>query len=164
MSNVYTVTMSNQTVVADETLVLIHAASAWSSRGSLLEILRCTVTQQANATSAMQGILLGQKVTAFGTYTSTTPSPEVLGGPASAITGATDGAAGKAGTDASAEGGGTFTQLINDSFNVLNGYLWVPTPEERILVGPDIAFALKLLGTPGTLTGWNATVTFRELN
>ncbi len=38
------------------------------------------------------------------------------------------------------------------------------TPEERVLVGPDLTFVVKLLGTPTTLTGWNATVTFRELN
>lgn len=162
-SQAYAVNMENQTVVADATLVIIRAATAWASRGSLLEILRVTVDQQGTATSQQLGVICGQKASAFGTYTSTTPTPLVLGSVASAITGGTAGAAATAGTDASAEGAGAVTTTWTAGFNNLNGYLWVPTPEERVLVGPDLAFIVKLRGTPTTLTGWNATVIFREL-
>lgn len=164
MASVYTVTMENQTIVANATLIIVRAATAWSSRASLLEIERVTVTQDGTSTSQQLGILLAQKASAFGTYTSTTPTPQNPGGPASGIAGGTAGAAATSGTDASAEGAGAVTTIISEGFNNLNGYLWVPTPEERILVGPDIAFIVKLRGTPTTLTGWNATLTFRELN
>ena len=164
MDQTYTVTMENQTVVADETFIIVRAATAWSSRGSLLEVLRITVDQQGTSTSQQLGIILGQKASAFGTYTSTTPAPSSIGSVASAIAGSTSGAAASAGTDASAEGAGTVTTMGSYGFNNLNGFLWVPTPEERIWIGPDLAFIVKLRGTPTTLTGWNAVLTFSELN
>ena len=155
--------MENQTIVADATLAIVRAATSYSSRASKLEILRVTVSQQGTSTSQQLGIILAQKASAFGTYTSATPSPLAIGTVASAITGSTSGAASSAGTDASAEGAGTVTPVLTEGFNNLNGYLWVPTPEDRIMVGPDLAFIVKLRGTPTTLTGWNCVLTFREL-
>lgn len=164
MAAIYTVSMKNQTIVADETLVIIHTDSTLASRGSTIEILRCWASQVGTDTSDQIGILIGQKASAFGTYTSTTPSPHFIGGAASAITGGTAGAESTAGTDASAEGAGTVTDIIDDSFNNLNGYLWVPTPEERIIVPTDTAIILKIVGTPTSLTGWSAGITYREIN
>lgn len=160
----YSVVMENQTVVADETVVIIHTATANSSRGSLIEIERAWVSQTGTTTNQMLGIKVAQKASAFGTYTSTTPSPHVIGGPASGIAGGTAGAAATAGTDASAEGAGTVTTIVTDTFSVLNGWLWVPTPEERIIVPADTAVILKIIGTPTTLTGWYAGMTYNELN
>jgi hypothetical protein len=154
--------MENQTIVADATLVILHAATAWTSAGSLLEVVRCTISQQGTSTAQQLGAIIARKVTAFGTYTSTTPTPHALGGAASAIAGGTAGAAATAGTDASAEGAGATTTVHAEGFNNLSGFLWVPTPEERIILGPDQAVVLKIRGTPTTLTGWNATLTYIE--
>jgi hypothetical protein len=55
------------------------------------------------------------------------------------------------------------TAFVSEGFNNLSGYLWVPTPEERIFVGPDQAVIVKLRGTPTTLTGWHATLTFDQI-
>lgn len=162
MANAYTIVMDQQTVVADETLICLRAATAWASRGSLLTILECRVSQSGTSTSQELGIKLAQKASAFGTFTSTTPSPLAVGGVASAIAGSTSVAAASAGTDASAEGAGTVTDILVDAFNNLNGWLYVPVPEARITVGPDLTFIVKLIGTPTTLTGWNATLTFLE--
>lgn len=158
----FTVVMENQTIVADATLVIVHAAAAWGTAGCLLEVVRCTLGQQGTSTSQELGAIIARKVTAFGTYTSTTPTPHALGAAASSIVGGTSGAAATAGTDASAEGAGATTTIHTEGFNNLNGFLWVPTPEERILLGPDQACILKIRGTPTTLTGWNATLTFLE--
>ena len=76
MSAVYTIPMVDQTVVADETLIILRAATAVTSRASLLEVLRISVSQRGTATSQMLGILLGMKASAFGTYTSS-PKTEV---------------------------------------------------------------------------------------
>jgi len=160
---VYTVVMENQTIVADATLIIVHAAAAWGTAGSLLEVVRTTISQNETETSQQLGAILARKVTAFGTYTSTTPTPHNIGGAASAIAGGTAGAAATAGTDASAEGAGAVTTVHAEGFNNLNGWLWVPTPEERVIVGPDQAVVVKLRGTPTTLTGWNATLTYVEL-
>jgi hypothetical protein len=160
---VYTVSMDDVTVIASGILVQIHADSTWGSAGSLLEILRCGISQRATATSEMIGVILGEKADVEATVTAATPEPHVLNGTASGITGATDGAEGTAGVDASANGAGTFTTIIADSFNNLNGFLWVPTPEERIIVGPDQCFALSLDTTPTSLDNWTAYVTYAEI-
>jgi hypothetical protein len=164
MDQVYTITMASQTIIADSELIIIRAATAYSSRASSLEILRMTVSQQTTETSEQNGVRWGLKASAFGTYTSTTPAPVAIGTVASAITGSTTNAASSCGTDASANGAGTLTVLGQEGFNNLNGWLWVPTPEERIIIGPDLSFVLQLQGTPATLSGWNATLTFQEMN
>src|SRR5678809_1314550 len=115
--SVYSVTMQNQTIVADATLVIIHTDSTLSSGGSNIIIHRAWVGQQASETSDQLGIILGLKASAFGTYTSTTPQAQFIGGRASGIAGGTAGAEGTAGTDASAEGAGTVTPIIYDGFN-----------------------------------------------
>ena len=159
----YSVVMNNQTIVADATLVIIHTASSATTRGSRIELLSARVGQFGSTTSQNLGIMVAKKASAFGTYTSTTPEPIELGTTASGIAGGTAGAAATAGTDASAEGGGTVTPVIIDAFNVLNGWLWVPVPEERIVVPLDTAVIVKIIGTPGSLVNWNACLTYREL-
>jgi hypothetical protein len=161
--SVYSVTMQNQTIVADATLVIIHTDSTLSSAGSNIRIVRAWVGNQATETSDQLGIMIAQKASAFGTYTSTTPINHFLGG-AATLVGGTAGAEGTCGTDASAEGAGTVTPIVYDGFNNLNGWLWVPTPEERIRMPADTAIILKIVGTPATLTNWSAGMTFEEAN
>lgn len=163
MGSLYTALMANQTVIADSEMVTLRAATAYSSRASVLRIYRMTCSQQGTAVSQQLGVRWGLKASAFGTFTSCTPAPLEIGAVASAITGSTTNAASSAGTDASANGAGTLTVLGQEGFNNLNGWLWVPTPEERPLVGPDLTFLLQLQGTPTTLTGWNASITFEEV-
>ncbi len=160
----YSVAMNNQTIVADATLVIIHAAAAVATRASRIELLSARVGQTGTDTSDNIGIMLAAKVTAFGTYTSTAPVSMELGGTASGIAGGTAGAAATSGTDASAEGAGAVTPIILDVFNNLNGWLWIPVPEGRIVLNPDTAVILKIIGTPTSLTGFYADITFRELN
>jgi len=158
----YTVPMLNQTIVGDATLVIIHTPTSGVAAGSHIEILRASVSQMTSATSQQLGVIVGTKATAFGTYTATTPVPTTPGTSASGITGGTAGAAGTAGTDATAEGAGTVTPMFEEGFNNLSGWLWIPTEEERPLLLNDQAFILKLVGTPTTLTNWNAHVTYQE--
>ena len=160
---VYTVAMANQTIAADATLVIIHTESTANARASNIEILRAWISQIGTETSDQLGVILGAKATAFGTYTSTTPNPRWFGGGASAITGGTAGAESTAGTDASAEGAGAVTTLIQEGFNNLNGWVWIPVPEERLVVPEDTAVIVKIVGTPATLTGWCAGITYREM-
>ena len=150
------ITLANQAV----TLVFINPGTTQS-----IEILRCWVSQSANATSAQQRVQLVTQVTAFPTLTSTTPGRLKLIDPVSVIAGGTAGAAGTCGTNASAEGAGAKTVLLNDAFNVLNGWLWVPTPNETIVMNASAAsgFGLHLPVAPTTLTNWSCGVVFKEL-
>src|SRR5262245_10284198 len=120
-------TLANQAV----TLVFINPAAAPAIN---LEILRCWIGQSANATSAQQRVQLETQVTAFPTLVSATPAKLKRASAVSVITGGTAGAAGTAGINASAEGAGGKTAIFDDAFNVLNGWLWVPTPRETIVM------------------------------
>jgi hypothetical protein len=104
-------------------------------------------------------------VTAFPTLTSATPRKLKLLDPASQITGGTAGAAGTAGTNASVAGAGAKSEVIDDNFNVLNGWLWVPTPRDTIIMNASAAsgFGIYAPVQPTTLTSWSAGLTFAEL-
>jgi hypothetical protein len=158
----YVVSGANITVVnAVVTLAFINPSSTVG-----IEILRCWVSQSANATSVQQRVQLNTQVTAFPTLTSATPAKLKLSDPASGIVGGTAGAAGTAGINASAEGAGAKTVIWSDAFNVLNGWLWLPTPAETIILGAGAAsgFGLHLPAAPATLTGWSFGVVYREIN
>jgi hypothetical protein len=161
----YSVVMANQTIAAASTLVYIRAAAAVGTRASKLLVIRAWCSQETNETSEMLGVAIGQKVVgATQTYTSTTPAPHEIGGAVSGIAGGTTGAAATAGTDATSEGAGAFNVIVQEGFNNQNGWLWVPTLEERITVNPDLAVAVKLITAPTSLLNWTAGITFLELN
>lgn len=160
MRGVYTVPAANITLANQAvTLVFINPGTTAS-----LRILRAWCSQAANATSAQQRVQLNSQVTAFPTLTAATPSKTTTIDQASAITGGTAGAAGTAGINASAEGAGTKTVLLPDDFNVLNGWLWVPTPAEvyDAPAGASAGFGLHFPAAPTTLTAWSAGITYQE--
>ena len=163
MAAIYTVSMMNQTIVADATLVLLHTASDVRARGSILQIMRVSVGQLGTDTSDQVGIVIGEKAAPFGTYAPVTPAPHNLGGPPSGLVGGNAGAAGTAGTNASAEGAGEITVTVADTFNNLGGYRWSTTHEDRIWIAVNTALVVKIVGTPKSLGGWWASVTFDEI-
>lgn len=160
MRGVYTIPAAAITVVnAVVTLVFVNPGTTVS-----LRILRLWASQAANATSAQQRIQFNSQVTAFPTLVAQTPSKTTTIDQASAITGGTAGAAGTCGINASAEGAGGKTVLIPDDFNVLNGYLWVPTPSEAYdaPAGAAAGLGLHFPVAPVALTSWSAGITFQE--
>jgi hypothetical protein len=152
-------TLANQAV----TLVFVNPAAAPSVN---LEFLRMWASQQGSATSAQQRIQVETQVTAFPTLVSATPKKLKPADPnASVITGGTAGAAGTSGINASAEGAGTKTVLWGDNFNVLNGYLWVATPPETVVMPAGYASGLGLFlpAAAASLSNWGAGMNFREV-
>ena len=150
------VTLANQAV----TLAFLNPVA-----GTVVEIIRAWVGQSANATSAQQRVQLNTQVTAFPTLTGATPAKTKTGDPVSGIVSGTAGAAGTSGINASAEGAGAKTVIWPDAFNVLNGWLWVPTPREVIGVqaAASAGFGLHLPVAPTTLTNWAFGVVFAEV-
>lgn len=151
------------TVAGATTLIFLNPAAAPNLN---IEFTRFWIGQSANATSAQQRVQLETQVTAFPTLTSTTPKKLKPADPnASIIAGGTAGAAGTAGTNASAEGAGAKTQIFDDVFNVLNGWLHVPTPPETIIMPAGFASGLGLFlpVAPATLTNWAFGELFREV-
>lgn len=126
---------------------------------SSVVLLRAKVTQSNQTTSAMQRVAVGTS-TGAATVTSATPSPHDIDGAAAKAVGGTS----ATGTNASVEGTGQ-SDIFEDSFNVLNGWLYVPTPEERIEVpgGGGTFLYLRFPGAPGSSMTVDATLTFGEI-
>lgn len=152
-------TLANQAV----TLAFVNPPAAPSVN---LEFLRMWASQQGSATSAQQRVQVETQVTAFPTLVSATPKKLKPGDPnASVITGGTAGAAGTSGINASAEGAGSKTVMFGDNFNVLNGYLWVATPRESIVMPAGFASGLGLFlpAAAASLSNWAAGMNFGEI-
>lgn len=164
MAREYVISSAGVTVAGATTLIFINP-SATIANACGLEILRMWVSQSANATSAQQRIQVETQVTAFPTLTSATPAKIKRLDPASLIVGGTAGAAGTAGINASAEGAGGKTVIFEDSFNVLNGWLWVATPKETIIMPAMSASGLGLFFpvAPTTLTNWSFGMVYAEV-
>lgn len=151
------------TVNAVVTLVGIRPSA---SPNTNIDILRMWASQSGTVTSAMQRVEAVTQVTAFPTLVAATPRPLKRGDQtASVITGGTAAAAGTAGINASAEGGGAKTVMFGDNFNNLNGYLWVPTPRELINLptGDLSVFSLYLPAAPSNTGNWAAGMNFGEV-
>lgn len=162
MNRVYTLNMENVTATNSSDLFWCFVNPGVTLS---LEALRGEISQRANATSAQVAFGMGTKVTAFPTLTSVSPRAMHLSDPASAITGATTGAAGTSGTNASAAGGGAVTYKKNTNANALYGYLWLPTPRSTMIVNASASsgMGICIASAPATLTNWCAEFEFGEL-
>lgn len=163
MAREFSISAGGITVAGATTLIFVNPTAAPNFN---IEFLRFWVGQSANATSAQQRIELINKASVFPTVTSATPTKLKPADPnASIITGGTAGAIGTAGTNASAEGAGAATVRWDDTFNVLNGWLHVPTPPETQVYPAGLGNGLGLYFpvAPATLTNWAFGLVFREV-
>ena len=160
----YSLRFTNVTLTAARTVFFINPTA--SGRGSAIELLSIRLSQSGSTTSAQERIEIYTEVSTWPTLVTSTPATLKSTDPASAITGNTTGAVGTCGVTASAEGGGAKTVLLDDAFNVLNGWLYVPVPEERIIInslGTAAGLGLWFPAGPATVAGWSGTLTFAEL-
>ena len=130
-----------------------------------IEVLRAWVSQSANATSAQQAVKTAtQGGAGFPVVVGVTPRKLKLSDPVSALTSGT-GTAGSSGVNSSAIGTGTQSTIIDDAFNVLNGWLWVPTPPETQVVNASATqgWGLFFPTAPTSLGSWSFGAVFREL-
>lgn len=152
--------MSREYVLSGSNLTLANqpATLAFLNPGATasIEILRAWVSQSGSTTSAQQRVQLGFQAAGFPTLVAATPAKLKLADPASLIT---------CGVNASAEGAGAKTVILPDVFNILSGWVWVPTPEERIVLnaGSTSGFGLHLPVAPAALTGWTFGIVYREI-
>lgn len=149
---VYVVNLIATSVSGAITLVQLKAGSEAG-----LEIIRASIAQSGSTTSAQQRVQLLRK-SAAATVTSFTPVPANPNDAAAKAVGGTS----ATGTNASAEGTDGDV-LVADVFNVLNGWLYLPVPEERPAVAPGGIIALKFPAAPGAALIVTAQIVFREL-
>lgn len=165
MGRMYTIVAPHATMItAVNVLQAIYPVAAAHAAGSLIRIYRVEIGQDENATSAMIRGALSWRTGGNLTVATVTPNPLLSGGAASVIAGIGGTlAAGKCGITGSADATPTYLDFHEFAFNALNGYLWIPTPEERPVVAGAMAFVVRFLADPGTLLGWTSTVVFEEV-
>jgi len=59
--------------------------------------------------------------------------------------------------------GGTTTTIITETFNVQVGYLYQPTPEERLVISASDLLTLELIAAPADDLTMEGSVTYEEL-
>lgn len=123
--------------------------------GNPLELLRVVISQGLSETSTQEQVQILRKTVAA-TVTSSTP---LLLDPDAEVSGAVGGVA-ATGITASAEGTDGDV-LVDDGFNILNGWVWLPTPKEQIKVPAAGIIALKFPVAPTSAT-WRAAIYYEE--
>jgi hypothetical protein len=141
--------MDKATVSTAITVLELTAAS-----GQPLEIMRAWATQVSVTTSAQCEVAVLRK-TATITGTATPPAAvEIGGGGDTAASFTVKHIATAEGTDGDI--------LYSEGINSLNGFLYIPTPEERPVVPGSGIIALKFVTAP-TSASWRFGFTLREL-
>jgi hypothetical protein len=141
---VYVARMDNISISAARTLVQVNAPAT-----SSLEILRAWVSFNSVTSTAIEVRL--KRVTTAGTGTSFT---------AIQLSGQADAFDGTCTNNHTAEGT-LGDELIREFINYLNGFIYLPIPEERIVVPPSARIALDLPTAPGAAVNISAGIVFR---
>lgn len=154
MRGVYTVVFQRVAVTAAQDLFLLVTSSTVP-----IEILRCEIGQNSDFGDAQDELLAIRHRTGMTTNGSggSTPTPNPTHG-TTAASGVTAHA-----NDTTASSAGTILEAYESDFNVRSGYLWVMTPEERIVVAASSKWALNLPAAPADSLTMSGTVVYREL-
>src|SRR5260221_411085 len=140
-NRVYTVSMTRITIpTAVTTLIQILAGATVP-----LQLIRALVAQSSSTSSTQLPIEICRK-SAAATVTSYTPRKN---GPSTDPAASAVGGVSATGTNASAEGTNSDI-LIQDVWNYLNGWLWIPTsPKEYKFVDAATILAMRFPVAPG---------------
>lgn len=147
-----TYVVTNGGVVISTAITILQIKAGASNP---LELIRAQISQGLSETSTQEQVQILRK-SAAATVTSVTPlllDPESQAAAAVGGTAATGKTATVEGTDGDV--------LVDDGFNILNGWLWLPVPEERIRVDAGGIIAMKFPVAPASAT-YRATMVFRE--
>jgi len=149
VSGVYTLV---RPATATSTAITIQQVTA--PAGTAVEFVRCWVTQSTIVTSAQAGIRFLRKSTPA-TVTSATPALLGVGMQASKCVGGT-GATGITASNEQTDG----AVYVEEGFNVVNGWLYLPVPEERVYLVNATA-GLKFTAAPSA-TSYQSGQTWLE--
>lgn len=150
MAGIYTVNHNGIVVSTAITIIQYKAGAA-----NCAAVVRFSISQGLSETSTMEQIQLLRK-SAAATVTSFTPLENQPDGVAAF------GVGGTAATGITASVEGTDGDiLVNEGFNILNGYTWVRSANNEIVIPAAGIIALKFPVAPASAT-WRATLVIEE--
>jgi hypothetical protein len=148
MGLMYAAVFEEVSVSAIQDLFQIAAPST----GSVI-VHGCYISQSASETSEQLPILVHRGSTDGSGGTTLTPSPLQVGGAAAESTVEANN------TTQSTEG--AFVHA--EGFNVLNGWIWMPTPETRPTLSPSGRLVVELQVAPTAALTMNGVLLFEEV-
>lgn len=150
IGRMYTVAIGSQAQTAAKTLIEIASGST-----DVTLVERLWITQTSFDTSENLGTKT-QRITTTGTGTATVPEPLQAG---------TGAYGGTVETNSTVEPTYTAgTEVLEQGFNVLSGYLWTPAnDDEVIVVAPSALIGMNLDVAPSTSMNFSYGCTIREI-
>ena len=149
-SGVYLLSINSVSISGTNPILQLKPASSFNC-----EIIRAWCVQSGSTTSTQQRIQLS-RFSAAATVTSFTPLV-LNGAQAAKAVGSTSG------TGHTGSSSGTETDILYpDVFNILNGWLYVPVPEERIVIKSGDILGMRFPTPPGTALTVTAGIIFAE--
>lgn len=150
IGRLYTVAIGSQAQTAAKTLIEVASAA-----DSVTLIERLWLKQTSFDTSENLGIKL-QRVTTTGTGTATVPEPLQAGDAAFGGTVETNSTIEPTYT--------TATEILEDGFNVLSGFLWTPANDDEVIaISPSALVGFSLDVAPSGSMDFSYGVTLREI-
>lgn len=150
---VYTMEFSAVSVAAVQDLLAIYTGATKAIRVHEVVLGQVTATTIGNLGITLKRLL--PTVTSGSGGAAGTLVPINPGDAAATVTGRTNDT-----TQATA----TSTNIIrSDVVNVLNGYQYLPPPDDRPVIGLSSAFVVSLNTAPGSVETFSGTITFEEL-
>ena len=150
---VYTMEFAGVAVSAVQDLLAIYTGASKAIRVHEVVLGQVTATTIGNLAITLKRLL--PTVTSGSGGAAGTIVPINPGDAAATVTGRTNDT-----TQATA----TTTNIIRgDVVNVLNGYQYLPPPDDRPVVGLSSAFIVSLNTAPGSAETFSGTITFEEL-
>jgi hypothetical protein len=151
---VYTMTFANVSVSAVQDLLAIYAGSSGAAEIHEYVIGQVTATTVGNLRHSLKR--LPATVTAGSGGSSGTLNKSRSGDAAATVTGRTN-------DTSQATTGGTAVLLREDVYNPINGYQFLPAPEDRPACSPAEALIVSLDTAPGSAESMNGSITVAEL-
>lgn len=150
VGRLYTVAIGSQAQTAAKTLIEIAAPA-----DAVVFVERIWIKQTSFDTSENLGVLV-QRVTTTGTGTGTTPEPFAVGDAAFG---------GTVKTNMTVEPTYTAsTEILEDGFNVLSGWLWTPANDDEIIVlSPSALLGISLDVAPSASMNFSYGCVLREV-
>lgn len=152
MARAYTMRTSAVSVTAVQDLVSIQTTSGMVCELDELNCGQVTATTIGNLNCSFKRFSGGYAIGSGGT--SVTPRPHLFGDAAATCTGRAN--------DTVQTSGGTSVVLDSDVFNVINGYIKLPAPEDRWAIAMSQAFVWSLDSAPGSSESMTVKACFRE--
>lgn len=150
---VYSIPMNNVAVAAAQDLWHLKA-------GATRPIILHSITLNQKSLTAVEGKeikLIRHTVTVTQGSGGSTPTPAPAGGGAAAsgITAHMN--------DTTQASVGTLTQLYADVWNFLNGFLYMPAPEDRFVIDPGTGIIVALGTAPSASMSVSGAIVFEEI-